>query len=82
MALIASILSKFDDTGIRRAKKGFASLKGIMAGIGAGFAIAELKQVGEFMMDAAKAAEADNSEWVTDNDIDWEITGAKEVDHE
>ena len=59
MALIASILSKFDDTGIRRAKKGFASLKGIMAGIGAGFAIAELKQVGEFMMDAAKAAEAD-----------------------
>lgn len=29
-----------------------------------------------------KAGEADNSEWKTDNDIDWQITSAKEVDHE
>lgn len=28
----------------------------------------------------AKAMEADNGEWTTDSDIDWQITKAKEVE--
>lgn len=28
----------------------------------------------------AKAGEADNDEWQTENDIDWQITNAKEME--
>jgi hypothetical protein len=56
MSLIANILSKFDDSGIKKAQHGFGGLKKTLAGIGIGLA---LKQVGDVLFDAAKAASAD-----------------------
>ena len=56
MALIASILSKFDDSGIKKAQHGFGGLKKTLAGIGIGLG---LKQVADTLLDAAKAASAD-----------------------
>jgi hypothetical protein len=56
MSLIASILSKFDDSGIKKAQHGFGGLKKTLAGIGIGLG---LKAVGDVLLDAAKAASAD-----------------------
>jgi hypothetical protein len=56
MSLIANILSKFDDSGIKKAQHGFGGLKKTLAGIGIGLG---LKQVTDVLMDAAKAASAD-----------------------
>ena len=56
MSLIANILSKFDDSGIKKAQHGFGGLKKTLAGIGIGLG---LKQVADTLMDAAKAASAD-----------------------
>jgi len=56
MSLIASILSKFDDSGIKKAQHGFGGLKKTLAGIGIGLG---LKQVADTLLDAAKAASAD-----------------------
>jgi hypothetical protein len=56
MSLIANILSKFDDSGIKKAQHGFGGLKKTLAGIGIGLG---LKQVTDVLLDAAKAASAD-----------------------
>jgi len=56
MSLIASILSKFDDSGIKKAQHGFNGLKKTLGAIGIGMG---LKQVADVLMDAAKAASAD-----------------------
>ena len=56
MALIASILSKFDDSGIKHAKKSFGGLKGAIGALGVGIG---LKQITDGLLDAAKAASAD-----------------------
>jgi len=51
-----NMLSKFDDSGIKNAQKGFGGIKKTLAGIGAGIA---LKQIGDLLLDSAKAASAD-----------------------
>jgi len=56
MGVIINVLSKFDDSGIKKAQKGFGGLKKVLGGIGIGLA---LKQVGDVLLDAAKAASAD-----------------------
>jgi hypothetical protein len=56
MSLIASILSKFDDSGIKKAQHGFGGLKKTLGAIGIGLG---LKQVADTLLDAAKAASAD-----------------------
>lgn len=56
MALIASILSKFDDSGIKHAKKAFGGLKGTIGALGVGIG---LKALTDGLLDAAKAASAD-----------------------
>lgn len=56
MALIASILSKFDDSGIRKAKSSFGGLKTALGAVGIGFG---LKAITDGLLDAAKAASAD-----------------------
>ena len=56
MALIASILSKFDDSGIRKAKSSFGGLKAALGAVGIGFG---LKAITDGLLDAAKAASAD-----------------------
>lgn len=52
MSVIINLLSKFDDSGIKKAQKGFGGLKKAVAGISAALAVHEL-------VDAAKAASAD-----------------------
>ena len=56
MALIASILSKFDDSGVKKAKSSFGGLKTALGALGIGFGI---KQIADTLLDAAKAASAD-----------------------
>jgi hypothetical protein len=56
MSVIVKLLSKFDDSGIKKAQHGFGGLKKTLAGIGIGLG---LKQVADVLMDAAKAASAD-----------------------
>jgi hypothetical protein len=56
MAVIVKLLSKFDDSGIKKAQHGFGGLKKTLAGIGLGLG---LKQVADTLLDAAKAASAD-----------------------
>jgi hypothetical protein len=56
MAVIVKLLSKFDDSGIKKAQHGFGGLKKTLAGIGLGLG---LKQVASELIDAAKAASAD-----------------------
>ena len=56
MAVIVKLLSKFDDSGIRKAKHSFGGLKGAIGAIGLGIGI---KQAGDFLLDAAKAASDD-----------------------
>jgi hypothetical protein len=56
MAVIVKLLSKFDDSGIKKAQHGFGGLKKTLAGIGLGLG---LKQVADTLVEAAKAASAD-----------------------
>jgi hypothetical protein len=56
MSVIVKLLSKFDDSGIKKAQHGFGGLKKTLAGIGIGLG---LKQVADVLLDAAKAASAD-----------------------
>ena len=56
MSVIEKLLSKFDDSGIKKAQHGFGGLKKTLAGIGIGLG---LKQVADTLVEAAKAASAD-----------------------
>jgi len=56
MSVIVKLLSKFDDSGIKKAQHGFGGLKKVLGGIAIG---AALKQVGDLLLDSAKAASAD-----------------------
>jgi len=56
MALIASILSKFDDSGIRKAKGSFGGLKKTIGALGIGLGF---KAITDNLLEAAKAASAD-----------------------
>jgi len=53
MALIAQILSKFDDSGIKKAEKSFGGLKHVIGAVGLGLGLHEL-------VDAAKLAAKDS----------------------
>lgn len=56
MSVIIKLLSKFDDSGIKKAQSQFGGLKKTLAGIGLGIGI---KQVADQLMEAGKAAAAD-----------------------
>jgi hypothetical protein len=56
MAVIVKLLSKFDDSGIRKAKSGFSGLTKAFGAVGIGFG---LSAITDTLMDAAKAAAAD-----------------------
>jgi len=56
MSVIVKLLSKFDDSGIKDAKKKFGGLKGAIGAIGIGIGIS---QVTDLLMDSAKAASND-----------------------
>lgn len=56
MSVIIKLLSKFDDSGIKHAKKGFNSLNKTLGAVGIGLG---LKQLTSGLMDAAKAASMD-----------------------
>jgi hypothetical protein len=56
MSVIVKLLSKFDDSGIKKAKHEFGGLKKTLGAIGLGIG---LKQVADLFMDSAKAASAD-----------------------
>jgi hypothetical protein len=56
MSVIIKLLSKFDDSGIKKAKSGFSGLSKTLGAVGIGFGI---KAVADTLLDAAKAAAAD-----------------------
>jgi hypothetical protein len=56
MSVIIKLLSKFDDSGLKKAKSGFGGLGKTLGAIGIGFG---LKQITDGLLDAAKAAAAD-----------------------
>jgi hypothetical protein len=56
MAVIVKLLSKFDDSGIKKAKSSFGGLTKSLGAIGIGFG---LKQMADGLLDAAKAASVD-----------------------
>ena len=56
MSVIVKLLSKFDDSGIRKAKSSFGGLKAALGAVGIGFG---LKAITDGLLDAAKAASAD-----------------------
>ena len=56
MSAILKLLSKFDDSGIKKAKKSFGGLKTALGAVGIGFG---LKAITDGLLDAAKAASAD-----------------------
>jgi hypothetical protein len=56
MSVIVKLLSKFDDSGIKKAKSGFSGLTKTLGAVGIGFG---LKAVTDTLMEAAKAASAD-----------------------
>jgi hypothetical protein len=56
MSVIIKLLSKFDDSGIKKAQHGFGGLKKALGAIGIGLG---LKEIADGLMDAAKAASAD-----------------------
>jgi hypothetical protein len=56
MSVIIKLLSKFDDSGIRKAKSSFGGLTKTLGAIGIGFG---LKQMTDGLLDAAKAASID-----------------------
>ena len=56
MSVIIKLLSKFDDSGIKKAKSSFGGLGKALGAVGLGIGI---KQVTDLLFDAAKAASAD-----------------------
>lgn len=56
MPVIVNLLSKFDDSGIKKAKKSFGGLKATLGAVGIGLGI---KALADGLLDAAKAASAD-----------------------
>jgi len=56
MSVIIKLLSKFDDSGLRKAKSGFGGLSKTLGAVGIGFG---LKAITDTLVDAAKAAAAD-----------------------
>lgn len=56
MAVIVNLLSKFDDSGIKKAKKGFGGLKSALGAVGLTLGF---KAIADGLLDAAKAASAD-----------------------
>jgi len=56
MSAIIKLLSKFDDSGIKKAKSGFSGLGKTIGALGIGIGI---KQITDGLLDAAKAAAAD-----------------------
>lgn len=56
MSVIIKLLSKFDDSGLKKAKSGFGGLTKSLGAIGIGFG---LKQMTDGLLDAAKAASID-----------------------
>jgi hypothetical protein len=56
MSVIIKLLSKFDDSGLRKAKSGFSGLSKTLGAVGIGFG---LSAITDTLMDAAKAAAAD-----------------------
>jgi len=56
MSVIVKLLSKFDDSGIRKAKGSFSGLKGAIGAIGIGVGIS---QITDLLLDSAKAASGD-----------------------
>lgn len=56
MAVIVNLLSKFDDSGIKKAKKSFGGLKTALGAVGLGLGF---KAITDGLLDAAKAASAD-----------------------
>jgi hypothetical protein len=56
MSVIIKLLSKFDDSGLRKAKSGFSGLSKTLGAVGIGFG---LKAITDTLLDAAKAAAAD-----------------------
>jgi hypothetical protein len=56
MSVIVKLLSKFDDSGIKKAKGSFGGLKKTIGAIGLGIGI---QQVTDLLIDSAKAASAD-----------------------
>jgi hypothetical protein len=56
MSVIIKLLSKFDDSGLKKAKSGFGGLGKALGAVGIGFGI---KAIADTLLDAAKAAAAD-----------------------
>jgi hypothetical protein len=56
MSVIIKLLSKFDDSGLRKAKAGFSGLGKALGAVGIGFG---LKAITDTLINAAKAAAAD-----------------------
>jgi len=56
MSIILKMLSKFDNSGIKKAQHGFGGLKKTLAGIGLGIGIS---QITNLLLESAKAASAD-----------------------
>jgi len=56
MSVIIKLLSKFDDTGLKKAKSGFSGLTKTVGALGIGLG---LKQLTDGLLDAAKAASMD-----------------------
>jgi len=56
MSVIVKLLSKFDDSGIKKAKSGFGGLKKAVGAIGIGIGIS---QITNLLLESAKAASAD-----------------------
>jgi len=56
MSVIVKLLSKFDDSGIKKAKHSFSGLHKALGAIGLGLG---LKEVGDLLIESAKAASAD-----------------------
>lgn len=56
MSVIIKLLSKFDDSGLRKAKAGFGGLSKTLGAVGIGFG---LKAITDSLLDSAKAASID-----------------------
>jgi hypothetical protein len=56
MSVIIKLLSKFDDSGLKKAKSGFGGLGKALGAVGIGFGV---KAIADTLLDAAKAASAD-----------------------
>jgi len=56
MSVIIKLLSKFDDSGLKKAKSGFSGLGKALGAVGIGFGI---KAISDTLLEAAKSASAD-----------------------